>query len=86
MSHDEELPYQPDPTLVGMGIGGQPGIGGKIALWVPVLSDHFVDTNPSCSSSTAILRAKIRQVSANEWVLIPLREGMIHFSCLKLRF
>ncbi|OBZ70031.1 Vacuolar protein sorting-associated protein 41 [Grifola frondosa] len=26
------LPQQPDPTLVGMGIGGQPGLSGKIAF------------------------------------------------------
>lgn len=34
VDHDDaELPHQPDPTLVGMGIGGQqPGLGGKIAL------------------------------------------------------
>ena len=32
VDHDDELPHQPDPTLVGMGIGGQPGVGGKIAL------------------------------------------------------
>lgn len=34
VEHDSELPQQPDPTLVGMGIGGQPGLSGKIALWV----------------------------------------------------
>ncbi|KAI0807975.1 vacuolar assembling protein VPS41 [Fomes fomentarius] len=32
VDHDAELPHQPDPTLVGMGIGGQPGLGGKIAF------------------------------------------------------
>ncbi|CDO75230.1 hypothetical protein BN946_scf184895.g10 [Trametes cinnabarina] len=28
----DELPHQPDSTLVDMGIGGQPGLSGKIAL------------------------------------------------------
>ncbi|KAI0685116.1 vacuolar assembling protein VPS41 [Cerioporus squamosus] len=32
VEHDSELPHQPDPTLVGMGIGGQPGLSGKIAF------------------------------------------------------
>ncbi|KAI0748728.1 vacuolar assembling protein VPS41 [Daedaleopsis nitida] len=32
VDHDSELPHQPDPTLVGMGIGGQPGLSGKIAF------------------------------------------------------
>ncbi|KAH9928463.1 vacuolar protein sorting-associated protein 41, partial [Epithele typhae] len=29
---DVELPHQPDPALIGMGIGGQPGVGGKISF------------------------------------------------------
>ncbi|PIL28149.1 hypothetical protein GSI_09686 [Ganoderma sinense ZZ0214-1] len=32
VQHDEDLPHQPDPTLVGMGIGGQPGLSGKVAF------------------------------------------------------
>ncbi|KAI0323327.1 vacuolar protein sorting-associated protein 41, partial [Cubamyces sp. BRFM 1775] len=32
VEHDDDLPHQPDQTLIGLGIGGQPGFSGKIAF------------------------------------------------------
>lgn len=62
VDHGEELPQQPDPTLVGLGIGGQPGLSGKIALYVLTLLLPFVCLMAyRVICSTAILRAKITQ-------------------------
>ncbi|KAH9848839.1 vacuolar protein sorting-associated protein 41 [Lenzites betulinus] len=47
VDHGEELPHQPDPTLVGMGLGGQPGLGGKIAF-TAILRAKITQGCPVC--------------------------------------
>ncbi|KAI1791727.1 vacuolar assembling protein VPS41 [Ganoderma leucocontextum] len=44
---DEDLPHQPDPTLVGMGIGGQPGLSGKVAF-TAILRARVTQGCPVC--------------------------------------
>ncbi|KAI8982914.1 vacuolar protein sorting-associated protein 41 [Trametes punicea] len=43
----DELPHQPDPTLVDMGIGGQPGLSGKIAF-TAILRAKITQGCPVC--------------------------------------
>ncbi|KAI0351535.1 vacuolar protein sorting-associated protein 41 [Trametes cingulata] len=47
VDHGEDLPHQPDPTLVGMGIGGQPGLSGKIAF-TAILRAKITQGCPVC--------------------------------------
>ncbi|EIW51779.1 vacuolar protein sorting-associated protein 41 [Trametes versicolor FP-101664 SS1] len=47
VDHGEELPQQPDPTLVGLGIGGQPGLSGKIAF-TAILRAKITQGCPVC--------------------------------------
>ncbi|TBU65241.1 vacuolar assembling protein VPS41 [Dichomitus squalens] len=47
VQHDEELPHQLDPTLVGMGIGGQPGLSGKVAF-TAILRARITQGCPVC--------------------------------------
>ncbi|KAI9069075.1 vacuolar protein sorting-associated protein 41 [Trametes sanguinea] len=43
----DELPHQPDPTLVELGIGGQPGLSGKIAF-TAILKAKITQGCPVC--------------------------------------
>ncbi|KAI0672661.1 vacuolar protein sorting-associated protein 41 [Trametes maxima] len=47
VDHGDELPHLPDPTLVGMGIGGQPGLSGKIAF-TAILRAKITQGCPVC--------------------------------------